>query len=173
MSVGMTISAVGRLGLMEWVSSAKIRELLKEVERYTPLSRFRNTGYAEECVSAGCVADHGFMIGECDDMAGRNNVVHTYEGCAVSVWYRRERVGSDVGCLFNWFCFHVSVADGYFLYGEAVRMFDSHSGVVMSGRHGALVIMTPLSRTALGSSGDVWTSWTIVWARASQLLSEE
>jgi hypothetical protein len=50
--------------------------------------------------------------------------------------------------------------------GGAERIFDSHSGVVVSRRLGAVVIMAPLSRTALGSSGDVWTSWTTVWARA-------
>ena len=80
---------------MEWVGSSKIRELLDEVER------LRDTGYAEECVSADCVADYGFKIGECDDKASRNDVVHTYEGRAVSVWYRGERVGSDVGYLLN------------------------------------------------------------------------
>ena len=34
-------------------------------------------------------------------------------------------------------------------------MFDSHSGVVVGRLLGAVVIMAPLSRTALGSSGDV------------------
>ena len=52
--------------------------------------------------------------------------------------------------------------------GEAGRIFDLHKGVVVSRRLGAVVIMAPLSRTALGSSGDVWTSWTTVRTRASR-----
>ena len=44
-------------------------------------------------------------------------------------------------------------------------MLFSHSGLVMSRRRGAVVIMAPLSSTALESSGEVWTSWTMVWVR--------
>ena len=39
--------------------------------------------------------------------------------------------------------------------------------VPMSRRRGEVVIIAPLSITALGSSGDRWTSSTIVWARFS------
>ena len=41
-----------------------------------------------ECVCAA-VADDGFMVGECNDMAGGNDVVYAYEGCAVLVGYHR------------------------------------------------------------------------------------
>ena len=51
--------------------------------------------------------------------------------------------------------------------GGAGRMLDSHSGEVMRRRLGAVVIMAPLSRTALESSGEVWISWTNVCVRAS------
>ena len=45
-------------------------------------------------------------------------------------------------------------------------MLASQSGLIVRSRRGAVVIMAPLSRTALASSGDVWTSCTMVWARA-------
>ena len=48
-------------------------------------------------------------------------------------------------------------------------MLASHSGVIVRCRRGAVVIIAPLSNTALASSGDVWTSCTIVWARAKRL----
>ena len=51
--------------------------------------------------------------------------------------------------------------------GAAGRMLDSHSGEVMSRRRGAVVIMAPLSRTALELSGEVWISCTNVCVRAS------
>ena len=47
-------------------------------------------------------------------------------------------------------------------------MFASHSGLIVRCQRGAVVIMAPLSSTAFASSGDVWTSCTIVWARASR-----
>ena len=71
---------------MKWVGGVKVCELLKEVERYTPNSGFQDAGYAE-CVRAGDVADYGFVVGECDDMAGEYDVVYTYKGCAVSILY--------------------------------------------------------------------------------------
>ena len=71
---------------MKWAGGAKVCELLKDVERYTPLSGFRDAGYAE-CVRAGDVADYGFVVGECDDMAGGYDVVYTYKSCAVSIRY--------------------------------------------------------------------------------------
>ena len=46
-------------------------------------------------------------------------------------------------------------------------MLDSHFGEVMRRRLGAMVIMAPLSRTALESSGEVWMSWTNFCVRAS------
>ncbi len=127
MSVGVNISAVVRLGVMKRVSGAKVCELLKEVKRYSPLSGFRDTGYAE-CVRVGDVADYGFMVGECDDMAGGYDVVYTYEGCAVSIWYYGEWVGSDVGCLFDGFRFHVIVADGCSWWGWADVRFPFGGG---------------------------------------------
>ena len=45
--------------------------------------------------------------------------------------------------------------------GGAGRMLCSQ-GVPSSSRRGDVVIMAPLSTTALGSSGDVWTSSTNV-----------
>ena len=74
------------------------------------------------------VADDGFMVGECDDMAGGNDVVYAYEGCAVSVGCHRERVGSDVGCLFDWFRLHVTVPDGGSWWGGAVVRFPLGGG---------------------------------------------
>ena len=40
-----------------------------------------------KCVHAGDVADYGFVVGECDDVAGGYDVMYTYEVCAVSIWY--------------------------------------------------------------------------------------
>ena len=51
-------------------------------------------------------------------------------------------------------------------------MLASHSGLIVKCRRGALVIMAPLSSTALASSGDVWTSCTIVWTRGSGLVPD-
>ena len=51
--------------------------------------------------------------------------------------------------------------------GGAGRMLDSHSGEVMRRRLGAVVIIAPLSRTALESSGEVRISCAIVCPRAS------
>ena len=45
-------------------------------------------------------------------------------------------------------------------------MLFSQAGLVRSRRRGAVVIIAPLSRTAFESSGEVWMSWTMVWARA-------
>ena len=100
-----------RLGVVERVGGSEVGELLKKVKRHTPLSGFQYTGYAE-CISAADVADDGFMVGECDCMAGGNYIMYAYEGCVVSVWYHRERVGSDVRCFFVWFRLNVSVPDG-------------------------------------------------------------
>jgi hypothetical protein len=50
--------------------------------------------------------------------------------------------------------------------GGAGRMLASQSGLLVRRRRGAVVIIAPLSRTALASSGDAWTSCTMVWARA-------
>ncbi len=44
-------------------------------------------------------------------------------------------------------------------------MLSSHSGLVRSNRRGAVVIIAPLSSTALESSGEVRMSWTMVCAR--------
>ena len=44
-------------------------------------------------------------------------------------------------------------------------MLSSHSGFVKRRRRGAVVIMAPLSSTALESSGEIWTSWSMVWVR--------
>ena len=111
MSVGNYFAPVVRLGVVKRMGGAKVCELLEEMQWYTPLSGFRDTGYAE-CVCAGDIADDGFVVGECDNVAGGNDVVHTDECCAVSIWYYGERVGSDMGCFFDGFCFHVAVADG-------------------------------------------------------------
>ena len=59
---------------------------MKKVKRHPPLSGVRYTGYAE-CVCTADVADNGFMVGECNDMAGGNDVVYADESCAISVWY--------------------------------------------------------------------------------------
>ncbi len=59
---------------------------MKKVKRHSPLSGVRYTGYAE-CVCAADVADEGFVVGECNDMAGGNNVVYADESRAVSVGY--------------------------------------------------------------------------------------
>jgi hypothetical protein len=74
------------LVVVERVGGSEVGELLKKVKRRPQLSGFQYTGYTE-CVCAADVADDGFMIGECDDMAGGNDVVYAYEGCAVSVGY--------------------------------------------------------------------------------------
>ena len=50
--------------------------------------------------------------------------------------------------------------------GLAGRMLTSQSGLIVRRRRGAVVIIAPLFRTALASSGDVWMSSTIIWARA-------
>ena len=52
------------------------------------------------------------------------------------------------------------------VFGGAGWMLFSQTGLVKSRRRGAVVIIAPLSSTALESSGEVWTSWTMVWARA-------
>ena len=59
---------------------------MKKVKRHPPLSGVRYTGYAE-CVCAADVADDGFVVGECNDMAGGNDVMYADESCAVSVGY--------------------------------------------------------------------------------------
>ena len=64
------------MGVVKRMGDAKVCELLKEVQGYTPLSGFRDTGYAE-CVHAGDIADYSFKVGECDNMAGEYDVVCT------------------------------------------------------------------------------------------------
>jgi hypothetical protein len=118
LSVVVAVCTAISLVVMERVGVSEVGELLKEVERPPPLSGFRYTGYAE-CICAADVADDGFMVGECNDMAGKDNVMYAYEGCAVSVGYHRERVGSDVGCLFDRFRLHVAVPDGGSWWGGA------------------------------------------------------
>ena len=88
MSVGKAVCTAISLVVVEWVGGSEVGELLEKVKRHPPLSGFRYTGYAE-CVCAADVADDGPMVGECDDMAGGNDVVYAYEGCAVSVGYHR------------------------------------------------------------------------------------
>ena len=59
------------------------------------------------------------MVGECDNMVGGYDVVYTDKGGAVSIWYYREWVGSDMGCFFDGFRFHVALADGCSWWGWA------------------------------------------------------
>ena len=94
---------------------------------HPPLSGVRYTGNAE-CVCAADVADDGFVVGECNDMAGGNDVVYADESCAVSVGYHREWVGSNVGYLFNRFCLHVAVSDGGTWWGGADVRFPLWGG---------------------------------------------
>ena len=96
MSVGVNFATVVRLGVVKRVGGAKVCELLEEVQGYTPLSGFRDTGYAE-CVRAGDIADYSIVVGRCDNMAGGYDVVYTDKGGAVSIWYYGEWVGSDHG----------------------------------------------------------------------------
>ena len=56
------------------------------MEWYAPFPGGWDAGYAE-CVCAADVADDGFVVGECNDMAGGNDVVYADESCAVSVGY--------------------------------------------------------------------------------------
>jgi len=111
LSIGMHVSSGIHLSVMKRVGGAKLRELLEEVEGYTPLSGFRDTRYAEG-VSAADVADDGFMVSECDHVAGRNYIVDAYEGRAVTIWYDGQRIGSNMRCLLDGFRFHVAVSDG-------------------------------------------------------------
>ncbi len=108
MSVGVNFATIVRLGVVKRMGGAKVCELLEEVQGYTPLSGFRDTGYAE-CVRAGDIADYSFVVGECDNMAGGYDVVYADKGGAVSIWYYGEWVGSDMGCFFDGFRFHVAV----------------------------------------------------------------
>ena len=63
--------------------------------------------------------------------------------------------------------------------GGAGRMFDSHSGVVVSRRRGAVVIMAPLSRTALGCvdimddclDPSVAAPWRVLWAMGREVVA--
>jgi hypothetical protein len=81
-------------------------------------------------------------------------VVDADEGCTVSVGHDGEGVGGDVRSFLYGFCFHVAVAGcSAWRYG-AGRMLFSHSGLVMGRRRGAVVIIAPLARTALESSGE-------------------
>ena len=95
LSIGMHVSSGIHLSVMKRVGGAKLRELLKEVEGYTPLSGFRDARYAEG-VSAADVADDGFMVGKCYHVAGRNDVVDAYECCTVTIWYNGQRIGSNM-----------------------------------------------------------------------------
>ena len=114
MSVGNNFAPIVRLGVVKRVGGAKVcgtRHSLEKVQGYTPLSGLRDTGYAE-CVRAGDIADYSFVVGECDNVAGGYDVVYADKCGTVSIWYYGERVGSDMGCFFDGFCFHVAVADG-------------------------------------------------------------
>ena len=62
-----------------------------------------------------------------------------------------------MGCIFDGFRFHVAVADGCSRWCWAdVRFPFGGSHEEATGRE-AVVSIAPLSTTALGSSGDVWT----------------
>ena len=122
LSMGMHVSSGIHLGVMKRVGGAKLRELLKEVEGYTPLSGFRDTRYAEG-VSAADVADDGFVVSECDHVAGRDDVVDAYEGRAVTIWYDGQRIGSNMRGLLDWLRFHVAISDrGSWRGGADVRL---------------------------------------------------
>ena len=56
-------------------------------------------------VRAAYVSDDGVAVGECDVVAGGDDVVDAHEGCA-------EAVGPGGGHLFDRFGFHVTVTDG-------------------------------------------------------------
>ena len=127
MSIGLDVSAVVRVGVMEGVGGAKVCELLEEVKRDTPLSGVWDTGYAE-CICAGDVADDSLVVSECNDMAGRYDVMYTYEGCTVSIGDYGEWIGSNVGCLFDGFRFHVTVADRCSWWGWADVRFPFGGG---------------------------------------------
>jgi hypothetical protein len=86
----MDIAAVAGLGMMERVGGAELCELLEEMEGYTPLPGVRDARYAK-CVSAADVTDDGFVVGECDHVAGGNDVVDAYERgrCGIGLAPRR------------------------------------------------------------------------------------
>ena len=86
--------------------------------------------------------------------------MYAYEGCVISVGDDGEWIGADGGYLFDRFRFHIAVPD------EAGRILFSHSGLVSMRRRGVVFIKAPLSSTALESSGEVWTSGTMVWVWA-------
>ena len=127
LSIGSHVSSGIHLGVVKRVGGAKLRELLKEVEGYTPLSGVRDARYAK-CVSAADVADDGFMVSKCDHVAGRNYVVDAYEGCTVTIWYDGERVGSNMRGLLDGFRFHVAVSDGGSWRGGAYVGFPLRVG---------------------------------------------
>jgi hypothetical protein len=111
---------------------------LKKVKRHPPLSGVRYTGYAE-CVCAANVADDGFMVGECNDMAGGNDVVYAYDSCAAPPIAGRIRCGISLRqvpspcCRIGW----------RFLVRWGGYSIPTR-GVVVSRRLGAVVIMAPL-----------------------------
>jgi len=91
LSVGMDVSAEVGLSMTERMGGAEVCELLEEMEGYTPLSGVWDARYAKG-VGAADVADDGFVVGECDHVAGGNDVVDAYERGAVSVWHHGYRI---------------------------------------------------------------------------------
>ena len=110
------------------------------MEWNAPFAGGRIPGYTKG-ICTTYIGDDGVNVGEGDIVAGCDNVVYTYEGSA-------ESIGDD-SCLID-------------VPGGARRMLCSQ-GVPSNSRRGdVVIIMAPLSTTALGPSGEVWTSSTSV-----------
>ena len=67
-----------------------------------------DAGYTK-CVGAADVADDCLSVGKGDDVPGRDDVVHTHEGCVVAVGDDGEWVGANGRYLFDRFRFHITV----------------------------------------------------------------
>ena len=97
---------------------------------------------------SGGVFDDASVVGEGDDVSVADDVVGGDEGGAVSV---------DPIELICSMCSTSMLPYRMVVHGGAGRMFLSH-GVPSINLVGMVVIMAPLSRTAVGSLGPVVTS---------------
>ena len=151
------------------MACAEVHQALEDMEWHTPFAGRGDTWDAESVCGVD-VADDCLRVGEGDYVACGDDVVDTYEGCAIAVGYDGEGVGADVRGFFDGFRLHVAVADcGAGRCGsDVVLPFGvRHKEAAWRGSHHC-----PAVEDCIGSSGEVCTSWTMVWAQTLRRCDE-